>query len=146
MDDYVKHKMPKKKHPKVPGFDAHIIRPLSLEHPEEFAEDVKRVRRMFWRWVREEYGLGHAVGAVDEGRPFTDDEEEAFVGLFMPQYNAGRLTERYYHDGRRFYVKNIPYTQIWDESLLSFYWVPESGPNAGAGQGDVGHSSTAARS
>ena len=59
------------------------------------------------------------------------DDEEVPLCVCVPCMCVC-VCERYYHDGRRFYVKNVPYTQIWDETLQSFYWVPESGPNAGA--------------
>lgn len=89
------------------------------------------MRRLFWRWVRDEYGLSHEVATVDENREFTDNEEEAFVGLFMPEWNAGRLDVKYYHDGRRFFYGGVYYTQFWDNAEMRFFWIAEDGPKRG---------------
>lgn len=122
---WVKEKMPEKRHPKVPGYDALVIRDKGSD--EEYLEDLKRVKPKFWWWAREMYGLDKDLGpSVDEQRDFTQNELEAFDMLFKPQWNSGKLPVKFYHDGRRFYKKGKFWRQRWDKKEGVFTWTDEN--------------------
>jgi hypothetical protein len=125
MVTWVKEKMPEKVHPKVPGFDALIIRDNETE--EIYMEDVSRVKPKFWWWARDLYGLDKDLGAsVDEQRDFTPNELEAFDMLFKQQWNTGKLPLKFYHDGRRFFKKGKFWRQRWDKEHDHFVFTDES--------------------
>ena len=122
---WVQEKMPEKRHPKVPGYDALIIRDGNSD--EEYIEDLRRVKPKFWWWAREMYGLDKDLGpSIDEQRDFTPNEFEAFDLLFKPQWNSGKLPVKFYHDGRRFYKKGKFWRQRWDRKEGIFTWTDEA--------------------
>ena len=124
MQKWVDEKMPKKEHPKVPGYDALIIR--DQETKEIYMEDVYRVKPKFWWWARVQYGLENDLGpSTDENRDFTQNELEAFDMLFKKQWNSGMLPVKFYHDGRRFYKKNVFWRQRWDRTTNCFTFTNE---------------------
>jgi len=125
MTTWVQEKMPKKVHPKVPGYDALMIRDNETE--EIYMEDVKRIKPKFWWWARELYGLDKDLGAsIDEQRDFTTNELEAFDMLFKRQWNTGILPVKFYHDGRRFFKKGTFWRQRWDREHEHFIFTDEA--------------------
>ena len=132
MNNWVKDKMKQKVHPKVPGFDALIIRHEDKydeegEFEKKYLEDVQRVKPKFWWWAREQFGLDKDLGpSIDEQRDFTPNELEAFDMLFKSQWNSGKLPVRYYHDGRKFFKKGVFWRQRWNHNEKKFYFTNEN--------------------
>ena len=132
MNNWVENKMKQKVHPKVPGYDALIIREESKydkedEFEQKYLDDIARVKPKFWWWAREQFGLAKDLGpSVDEQRDFTTNEMEAFDMLFKHQWNSGKLAVRYYHDGRKFFKKGKYWRQTWNHKEKKFYFTDEN--------------------